>query len=102
MSRCVGPVTLVLGDPLPGLELRLDPAPCGLSLELEQVQRVEVPVASEDTYEGPYTVVPAFETQELHTANKLMTDNVSVKEIPVRITSNTAGGKTMYIGLEGT
>lgn len=100
MGRCVGPVTLVLGDPSPGLALRLDHAPCGLSLELEQVQRVAVPVASEDTYEGPYEVTPKTEAQTLPTAKKVMTDDVTVKSVPYYETNNSSGGLTVYIASE--
>lgn len=100
MSRCVGSVTLVLGDSPPELEIRLDPAPCGLTLELEQVQRVEVPVASEDTYGGPYVVTPKTEEQTLYTAKKLMTDDVTVKSVPYYATNNSSGGLTVYIASE--
>jgi len=100
MGKCVGPVTLVLGDPPPGLEIRLDAAPCGLSLELTPVQRVEVPVASEDTYEGPYEVTPKTEAQILSTAKKVMTDDVTVKGVPYYETGNDAGGLTVYIASE--
>lgn len=49
-------------------------------------------------YDGQYTVVPkAFEDIVLHTKNKKMIDDVTVKEIPYFETSNISGGLTVYI-----
>ena len=50
-------------------------------------------------YTGPYEVTPIlYDEQELRTNNKLMKDNVTVKPIPVVITSNPYDGKTVVIG----
>ena len=50
-------------------------------------------------YEGPYTVTPVlYDEQELETRNLRMTDNVTVKEIPITQTSNLYGGYTVVIG----
>ena len=49
-------------------------------------------------YEGPYEVIPAFDDQILETAEKTMSDDVVVKEIPVAEVSNPAGGLTLTIG----
>ena len=51
-------------------------------------------------YDGPYTVTPKMEGQELETKNKLMTSNVIVEAVPVRRTANEAGGNTVYIAAE--
>lgn len=53
---------------------------------------------SNELYTGAYTVTPKREKQVLPTANKLMAEDVTVKEIPYSVTSNTAGGTTFYIG----
>jgi hypothetical protein len=49
-------------------------------------------------FEGDYTVTPAVNAQTLETKQKLMTDNVTIKEIPFYDTSNNSGGTTVYIG----
>lgn len=55
-------------------------------------------VIGTDDYSGDYEVTPSFETQTLNTRLKMMTDDVTVKAIPVSRTTNPAGGKTIYIG----
>mgnify|MGYP004513955729 CR=1 FL=1 len=50
------------------------------------------------TYKDSYTVTPRLSTEVvLETKNKKMTDNVTVKKIPVYEVSNEAGGKSLYI-----
>lgn len=51
-----------------------------------------------EPYDGPYTVTPNFETQELATKDKLLKDNVTVDPIAVARVENPAGGKTIFIG----
>ena len=51
-----------------------------------------------EPYDGPYTVTPDFETQELATKDKLLKDNVSVDPIAVARVENPSGGKTIFIG----
>lgn len=62
-------------------------------------QYVDVPFVTGDHeyYRGDYTVTPKREEQVLATSNKLMAQDVTVKEIPYSVTSNTAGGETFYI-----
>ena len=53
-----------------------------------------------ETYAGPYTVTPkAREGTTLETQDKMMADNVNVKEIPYYDTANPYG-RTLYIGTE--
>lgn len=66
---------------------------------LAEYQRVSVHEA-EEYYTGPYTATPKVYEQTLSTKDKLMTDNVSIKSVPVYETSNLAGGKTFYIARE--
>jgi len=50
-------------------------------------------------YTGEYVVIPRIATEQvLATDGKLMTDDVTVREIPVTRTSNIYGGKTVVIG----
>lgn len=51
-----------------------------------------------DPYDGPYTVTPDFETQELATKDRLLKDNVTVDPIAVARVENPSGGKTIFIG----
>lgn len=51
-----------------------------------------------EPYDGPYTVTPDFETQELATKDRLLKDNVTVDPITVARVENPSGGKTIFIG----
>ena len=51
-----------------------------------------------EPYDGPYTVTPDFETQELATKDRVLKDNVTVDPIAVARVENPSGGKTIYIG----
>lgn len=55
-----------------------------------------------DYYDGDYVITPRVDEQILQTREKLMADNVTVKEIPYYETSNI-NGTTIYIAnsLEG-
>lgn len=55
-----------------------------------------------ETYDGEYEVVPrAFNSQTLKTANKLLTKDITVTEVPFFETSNEQDGKTIYIAMGG-
>lgn len=61
-----------------------------------------IKVISDDVekYEGIYDITPqAFQNQELYTKDKLLKENITVKEIPFFETSNQYGN-TIYIGSE--
>lgn len=51
-----------------------------------------------ETYPGPYVVDPSFANQILETAQKIMSDDVTVHPIEVSRVSNLSGGTTVYIG----
>lgn len=53
---------------------------------------------SAEVYEGSYEVTPTTEEQSLDTDGKLMTYDVTVKEIPVAEVTNSHGGTTVTIG----
>ena len=57
-----------------------------------------VSIANEyERYEGPYTVYPDTFDQTLDTSNKVMREDVVVREIPFAEVSNPAGGTTVII-----
>ena len=47
--------------------------------------------SDQETYLGPYLVIPKTVDQTLNTANKLMREDVTVTEIPYAETSNVYG-----------
>lgn len=49
-------------------------------------------------YTGDYVVTPKITQQVLPTAQKTMTDDVTVRQIPRYDVSNAAGGVTINIG----
>jgi hypothetical protein len=49
-------------------------------------------------YSGSYTVTPKTTAQSMETSDKIMTDNVTIKEIPYSEVSNPQSGKTVIIG----
>lgn len=51
-----------------------------------------------EEYDGEYTVTPRLAEQTLPTGGKKMRDDLTVLEIPVVLTSNNYGGKTVVIG----
>lgn len=52
-----------------------------------------------DRYTGEYDVTPLVDKETtLPTANKIMTKDVVVKQVPYFETSNDSGGITVYIG----
>lgn len=55
---------------------------------------------SAEDYVGEYTITPSRETKILETANKILTENVTVVAIPYSEVSNLSGGKTFYIAKE--
>lgn len=51
-------------------------------------------------YTGSYEVTPSRTAQTLETANKVLTDDVTVFAIPFSEVSNPVGGTTFYIAKE--
>lgn len=49
-------------------------------------------------YTGAYHVTPSQEEQTLYTAQKILTGDVTVEEIPYYETTNESGGYTVIIG----
>ena len=67
--------------------------------DFDELINVNINIDAEE-YTGPYTITPNTESQILHTVNKLMTNNVTVKSVPYYETINEIGGTTVYIGKE--
>lgn len=53
-----------------------------------------------EPYTGAYTVTPMATAQTLKTAQKRMTQDFTIREIPYYTTSNPQQGVTVYIGSE--
>ena len=68
------------------------------TIEQELELELETPGYVPPTYEGPYVVTPDFTDQVLETAEKMMSDDVIVNEIPVAEVTNPAGGLTLTVG----
>ncbi len=66
--------------------------------EVEVNQDVIIHVDPAPPYEGDYEVTPRFEAQTLPTANRLLTEDVIIEEIPYAEVSNNSGGITVTIG----
>lgn len=65
----------------------------------EAFQQATKPVETEP-YTGAYTVTPKVSSQVLPTAQKRMTDDMTILSIPYYKTSNDQRGETVYIGTE--
>ena len=50
-------------------------------------------------YTGAYVVTPTMEQQSLDTKDKILTNNVTIKKIPMYETTNLSGGTTVYIAM---
>lgn len=60
---------------------------------------IDIESISRPNYDGDYTIIPSINEQTLETKNKVMTDNLNIKQIPYFQTSNQYGD-TIYIGKE--
>ena len=49
-------------------------------------------------YEGAYDITPRVVEQKMETKDKVMTDDVIIKSIPVSRVENNSGGNTVIIG----
>lgn len=85
------------------LNVELDGEPIKIDAEIDD-SPIELTIGvgfndcSHEYYNGNYLVIPKFEDQVLDTDEKLMKDNVTVKEIPVARIHNPSGGYTVTIG----
>lgn len=81
-----------------------------IEINVENVPRQDVEITQDviivplykdvNLYEGDYEVTPKVREQTLPTADKLLSEDLKIKEIPYFDVSNTSGGSTVYIGSE--
>lgn len=88
----------------PQIELVIEAPKIELSIAAPQVSLDvgkfgDVPIEYE-SYEGDYTVIPSRHEQTLATANKLLEQDIVIKEVPYSEVGNLAGGSTFYIAKE--
>lgn len=69
-----------------------------LSAQLGSVVVVVEDISHLPQYDGPYEVTPRVTAQTLPTARKILTDDLTVREIPITSVANAAGGNTIIIG----
>ena len=62
--------------------------------------RISSDILGHKKYSGPYEVIPRKVEQTLNTADKLLTDDVTVDAINYSEVDNLSGGKTVNIGYE--
>lgn len=67
-----------------------------------EVGRVVIKREDLEEYKGDYIVTPTGNRQILETANKKLTDDVTVNAIPYETASNAAGGITVTIAGSGS
>lgn len=81
------------------IHITMDSIDQSIDTEFRNYQEATI-IRDADPYVGEYTVTPAVHAQTLHTAQKYMTSDLTVKEIPYFETSNASHGETVYIGSE--
>lgn len=52
-----------------------------------------------ETYDGDYTVIPKTTEQNIQTKNKMMKDNVTIRQIPFHEFSNDSGTTAVIGGI---
>lgn len=70
-----------------------------INVNFGAVQTVTEYVGGE-LYEGDYAVTPRVVEQTMPTKNRVLVEDMKIKEIPFFNVSNTSGGSTVYIGNE--
>lgn len=85
------------------IALRIDVknAPDAASIDVKNVHNQAIDVYSMNAnalYKGEYEITPKFAAKTLKTKDKLLTKDVTVGEIPLAETPNSAGGITVTIG----
>ena len=68
------------------------------AIRFTQDQYIRIRHGDYDWYEGAYEVTPRLYTQTLDTDHKIMSDDVTIDEIPITRTSNPQDGLTVLIG----
>ncbi len=76
-----------------------------ISIVLSEEPAVQVELGAElvttdeyEEYTGAYTLIPSSAAQTLYTAEKYLSRDIRINEIPYAEVSNGAGGNTVTIG----
>lgn len=76
-----------------------------VDVTIDSPEKIEVEINGEvvkvgdyEEYKGDYVVTPRVSEQKLATADKVLNNDVVVREIPYAEVSNLTGGKTVTIG----
>ena len=65
--------------------------------KFSEFQKVTEYIGGEE-YKGEYVVTPKVTEQSLPTKEKVLIEDITIKEIPFYNVSNASGGNTVYIG----
>ena len=79
------------------IELRFAENRANVQMDFGEFQTV-TKLLGGDPYMGDYKIRPLVEAQKLQTKHKVMTDDLTVLEIPYAEVTNTSGGMTATIG----
>lgn len=71
-----------------------------IPVRFKDLQEITGQAPDVEIYDGSYEVTPMVDAQIIPTAQKFLTADMTVKEIPFFNVGNTAGGSTVYIGKE--
>jgi hypothetical protein len=82
------------------IPVKFDEAEQKIPIRFRDLQEVTGEPPEVDIYEGSYEVTPKVDAQTIPTAQKFLTEDMRIKEIPYFVTSNPAGGDTVYIAKE--
>lgn len=81
------------------MEVTLNERELRIDAGFDAYQEVTV-LKDAEPYTGSYLITPSVNEQILNTAQKQMTQDMTIKEIPYYATSNPQQGETVYIGSE--
>jgi hypothetical protein len=82
------------------IPVKFSPTNQKIPVRFRDLQEITGEPPEVDLYEGSYEVTPKVDAQTIPTAQKFLTEDMRIKEIPYFVTSNNAGGDTVYIAKE--
>lgn len=81
------------------IPIRFNSSDQNIPITFENLQQITT-TPDVEFYDGSYEVTPKVISQTMETAQKFLTDDMTVKAIPFFNVANTSGGNTVYIGKE--
>lgn len=81
------------------MNVQMNQSPSRFNAQFANLQKV-TELKDADPYMGDYEITPKVDAQTMPTAQKLMTQDVTIKAIPYFNVSNNSGGSTVYIAKE--